>query len=156
RNFLLHDIPVFNHFTVLHSEDIDSDERFCSPAYIASVNHHEIALRDDHARLVGEVLLQGRNEIGDRFSSVRDGWIVLHIVSREVPIHNGNITLDERSLEHFQHDLFAALHVDLAVIYQSIGKSRHIALWQSMRHAAKVIPPENGMMRWARCGVAYS
>jgi hypothetical protein len=56
-NFLLHDTPVLNDFAVLHFEDIDGDERFRSPADIPSVNHHEIPLRDDHADLVGEVVL---------------------------------------------------------------------------------------------------
>jgi hypothetical protein len=38
---------------------------------------------------------------------------VLHIIRREVPLHNRNVTLDERTLEHSQHDLFIAFHVDL-------------------------------------------
>jgi hypothetical protein len=47
---------MFNDFAALHSENIDGNERLRPPAYIASVNHHQIALRDYHADLVGEVL----------------------------------------------------------------------------------------------------
>jgi hypothetical protein len=46
---------VLNDFAVLTLKI--STARLRSPAYIASVNHHEIALCDDHADLVGEVLL---------------------------------------------------------------------------------------------------
>jgi hypothetical protein len=45
------------YFAVLHLEDIDGDKRFRPPAYIASVNHHEVALRDDNADLIGEAFL---------------------------------------------------------------------------------------------------
>src|SRR5712671_2088499 len=87
-HFLLHDIPMLNDFAVLHFENIYGDKRFRPPAYIASVNHHQIALRDNHTYLVGEILKR-RNQIGDRPRSVWDDWIVLDIVRGEVPVHNG-------------------------------------------------------------------
>src|SRR5580692_5758388 len=74
-HFLLHDIPMLNDFAVLHFEDIDGDKRFRPPTYIAPVNHHQIALRDNHTDLVGEVL-QGWNQLGDRPRSAWDDWIV--------------------------------------------------------------------------------
>jgi hypothetical protein len=48
---------------------------------------------------------------------------VLHIIRREVPLHNRNVTLDERTLEHFQHDLFIAFHVDLNDL-QNLGSDQ--------------------------------
>src|ERR1043165_745724 len=54
-NLLLHHIPVFNDFAVFPLEDIDGDKRLRSPADVASVNHHKIALGNRHADFVGEL-----------------------------------------------------------------------------------------------------
>lgn len=45
---------MLNDFAVLHFEDIDGDKGFRTLAYIPTVDHHQIALRDNHADLVGE------------------------------------------------------------------------------------------------------
>src|SRR6266536_1718372 len=127
---------MLNDFAVLHFENIDGNQWLGPPAYIAAVNHYQITFRDDHAELVGQVLVQARNEVGDRLRTVRDDWIVLHIVRGEVPINDGNVTLDERALEHIQHDLFVALglHVDL---HDLSHVATHDLAARAERHSAR-------------------
>ena len=60
RDFLLQHVPVFDHFAVRYSKDIDRDHRLWPPAGITAVHHDEITIRDGHARFIRLIRRIGR------------------------------------------------------------------------------------------------
>ena len=52
-HFYLHHIPVLNQLAIHDAENIDCDRRLRSPADIAAVHHHQIAISRDHAGHIG-------------------------------------------------------------------------------------------------------
>ena len=78
-NFLLRRVPVLDDFAVLEAGNIDGDQGLRPKAGVAAVDHDDVSLGDDHARLVLEVRSQAFDELRAMLAAVGNERIVLDV-----------------------------------------------------------------------------
>src|SRR5882672_248427 len=103
--FVFNDIPVLDQNPILHDKNVGRNPTgWSAETGKATVNHHEIALGDDHVVLVFQRVRKTLNESKESVASRSNVGTVLNVIRRPESFRRRVIALVEQGFERFQND----------------------------------------------------